>query len=97
MSENYFGKKVAARYDGGPMFFPDVLGPTVDLLAELTGDGQALEFGVGTGHAVFRHGPGYVGYDRYTDLIAQQAGGRWSGVGRSSRARPGMAHLPELL
>jgi SAM-dependent methyltransferase len=31
------------------MFDPDVLGPTVELLAELAGDGAALEFAVGTG------------------------------------------------
>ncbi|MFG1959457.1 hypothetical protein [Nonomuraea sp. NPDC049028] len=28
---------------------PEVLGPTVDGLAELAGDGQALEFAIGTG------------------------------------------------
>lgn len=49
MSENYFDEDVAARYDGGPMFAPEVLGPTVDLLAELAGDGDALEFAIGTG------------------------------------------------
>src|SRR4051794_378855 len=31
------------------MFDPDVVGPAVDLLAELAGDGAALEFAVGTG------------------------------------------------
>ena len=31
------------------MFAPEVLGPAVDLLAELAGDGPALEFAVGTG------------------------------------------------
>ncbi len=31
------------------MFAAEVLGPTVDLLAELAGDGAALEFAVGTG------------------------------------------------
>ena len=40
---------VAAQYDGGPMFDPEVLGPTVDLLAELAGDGEALEFAIRTG------------------------------------------------
>lgn len=49
MTENYFGEDVAARYDGGPMFTAEVLGPTVDLLAELAGDGKALEFAIGTG------------------------------------------------
>jgi SAM-dependent methyltransferase len=31
------------------MFAPEVLGPTVDRLAELAGDGPALEFAIGTG------------------------------------------------
>lgn len=41
----------AQRYDtpGEGMFAPDVLGPTVDRLAELAGNGQVLEFAVGTG------------------------------------------------
>jgi SAM-dependent methyltransferase len=47
--EDYFGEDVAAQYDGGAMFEPEVLGPTVDLLAELAGDGEALEFAIGTG------------------------------------------------
>jgi SAM-dependent methyltransferase len=49
--EDYFGDDVAARYDdsSSPMFDPEVLGPTVDVLAGLAGDGAALEFAVGTG------------------------------------------------
>jgi len=49
--ENHFGEEVAARYDesSGSMFDADVLGPTVDVLAELAGGGAALEFAVGTG------------------------------------------------
>jgi SAM-dependent methyltransferase len=47
--EDHFGEDVAAHYDDGPMFEPEVLGPTVDLLAELAGDGEALEFAIGTG------------------------------------------------
>jgi SAM-dependent methyltransferase len=31
------------------MFAPDVVGPTVDRLAELAGEGRALEFAIGTG------------------------------------------------
>ena len=51
MPEDHFGEEVAARYDesSGSMFDADVLGPTVDVLAELAGDGAALEFAVGTG------------------------------------------------
>lgn len=41
----------ARRYDTPEtgMFAPEVLGPTVDRLAELAGGGRALEFAVGTG------------------------------------------------
>jgi hypothetical protein len=46
---DYFDEAVAAVYDGGPMFSPEVLDPTVDFLAALAGDGAALEFGIGTG------------------------------------------------
>ncbi len=49
MKTDYFGEEVAARYDGGPMFSPEVLEPTVDFLEALAGDGAALEFGIGTG------------------------------------------------
>jgi SAM-dependent methyltransferase len=51
MPADYFGEDVAARYDEGSaaMFDPAVLGPTVDFLAELAGDGAALEFAIGTG------------------------------------------------
>jgi SAM-dependent methyltransferase len=43
--------EVAQRYDTVDvgMFAPEVLGPTVDRLAELAGDGPALEFAIGTG------------------------------------------------
>jgi SAM-dependent methyltransferase len=48
---DFFGEDVAARYDesSAAMFHPDVLGPTVDVLAQLAGEGHALEFAVGTG------------------------------------------------
>jgi len=43
--------EAARRYDtpGNGMFAPDVLGPTVDRLTELAGDGRAVEFAIGTG------------------------------------------------
>ena len=49
--EEYFGERVAAVYDerAADMFDPAVVGPAVDLLAELVGDGSALEFAIGTG------------------------------------------------
>jgi len=49
--DGYFGEDVAERYDDGSweMFSPEVLEPTVDLLAELARGGRALELGIGTG------------------------------------------------
>ena len=49
--EGYFGERVAAAYDqrSADMFDPAVVDPAVDRLAELAGDGAALEFAIGTG------------------------------------------------
>lgn len=49
--EQIWDADAARRYDtpGTGMFAPEVLGPTVDRLAELAGDGRALEFAIGTG------------------------------------------------
>ena len=51
MPENHFGEEVAQRYDmsSADMFDPAVVDPAVDFLAELAGDGAALELGIGTG------------------------------------------------
>ena len=51
MPEDYFGERVAARYDERltELFDPAVVGPVVDFLAELAGGGAALELGIGTG------------------------------------------------
>ncbi len=49
--EDHFGERVAERYDESvaDMFEPEAVGPVVDFLAELAGDGTALELGIGTG------------------------------------------------
>src|SRR3989442_1542480 len=46
----------ALRYDtpGPGMFAAEVLGPTADRLAELAGDGRALEFAIATGRIAVR-------------------------------------------
>jgi SAM-dependent methyltransferase len=51
LQEEIWDVDAAERYDtpGTGMFAPEVLGPTVDRLAELAGDGRALEFAIGTG------------------------------------------------
>ena len=50
-SSDYWDHDTAERYDesSGFMFTPDVLDPTVDVLAELAGSGPALELAIGTG------------------------------------------------
>jgi SAM-dependent methyltransferase len=49
--EDIWDDETARGYDtpGTGMFAPEVLGPTVDRLAELAGDGEALELAIGTG------------------------------------------------
>jgi hypothetical protein len=49
--ENHFDEWIAERYDRlwPEMVGPEVVQPAVAFLAELAGDGGALEFGVGTG------------------------------------------------
>jgi len=50
-SSDYWDAETAARYDESSrfMFEPDVLDPAVDFLAELAGEGPALELAIGTG------------------------------------------------
>ncbi|MGI8871612.1 MAG: class I SAM-dependent DNA methyltransferase [Candidatus Limnocylindria bacterium] len=49
--DGYFDARVAAGYDesAAEVSTPEVVGPMVDLLAELAGSGRALELGIGTG------------------------------------------------
>jgi hypothetical protein len=51
MTKVRFDEQIAARYDesSGHMSRPEAVDPAVDFLAQLAGDGAALEFGVGTG------------------------------------------------
>jgi SAM-dependent methyltransferase len=51
MPEDHFGERVAATYDesSADMFEPAAVEPVVDFLADLAGDGAALELGIGTG------------------------------------------------
>jgi SAM-dependent methyltransferase len=50
-SSEVWDEETAQRYDetSAEKFAPEVLGPTVDLLAALAGDGPALELAIGTG------------------------------------------------
>lgn len=50
-NSDYWDAETAERYDESSsfMFAPDVLDPTVGFLAELAGEGSALELAIGTG------------------------------------------------
>jgi SAM-dependent methyltransferase len=74
--EGYFGERVAARYDDSSwgMFDPAVIGPTVDLLVELAGDGAALEFAIGTGRIALplaERGVRVAGIDNSEAMLAR--------------------------
>lgn len=90
MPEDHFAGEVAARYDDalGPMGSPEVLGPTVDLLAELAGDGAALELAIGTGRVALplaaRNVP-VTGIDLSPDMVAEL------------QAKPGGSAIPVAL
>ena len=51
MPKNYFGERVAERYDetSADMFDPAKVDPAVEFLAQLASGGSALELGIGTG------------------------------------------------
>ena len=74
--EGYFGERVAADYDArsASMFDPAVVGPAVDTLAELAGDGQALEFAIGTGRIALplsERGVRVAGIDNSEAMVAR--------------------------
>src|SRR5215218_4407795 len=76
MPENLFGEAVAASYDedSADMFQPSVLDPTVEFLAELAGDGAALELGIGTGRIALplaRRGIPVHGIDLSEAMVAR--------------------------
>jgi Methyltransferase domain len=75
-NEGYFGERVAATYDehSASMFDPAVVGPAVERLAELAGDGAALEFAVGTGRIALPLAAGgvrVVGIDNSAAMLAR--------------------------
>ena len=73
---DHFAGATAERSDAGSpeMFAPEVLGPTVDLLAELAGGGPALELAIGTGRVALplhERGVQVHGIDLSADMVAQ--------------------------
>ena len=87
MLENWFDEPIASRYDDstGPYFDPAVINATADFLAELAGEGAALELGIGTGRIA---------------LPLSERGVRVSGIDLSEamvarlRAKPGGEDIP---
>ena len=74
--EGFFGERVAARYDdvSWTMFDPAVVGATVELLAELAGEGAALEFAIGTGRIALplaERGVRVAGIDNSEPMLAR--------------------------
>jgi SAM-dependent methyltransferase len=74
--EEIWDLDTARRYDtpGTGMFAPQVLGPTVDRLAELADGGRALEFAIGTGRVAVplaRRGIPVTGIELSTPMIEQ--------------------------
>ena len=76
METNHFDARVAANYDvdSADMFYPDLIGATVDFLAGLAGGGGALELGIGTGRIALplsQRGVPVHGIDLSPDMVAR--------------------------
>jgi SAM-dependent methyltransferase len=76
VSENSFGEDVAARYDEEYAHWAEqrLVEPTVVFLADLAGDGAALELGIGTGRIALplsARGVRVVGIDRSEAMVAR--------------------------
>jgi 2-polyprenyl-3-methyl-5-hydroxy-6-metoxy-1,4-benzoquinol methylase len=74
--DGFFGEDIAATYDesSADMFRPDAVDPAVDVLAELSGDGRALELGIGTGRIALppaRRGVQVHGIDMSRAMVAR--------------------------
>ena len=87
MTEDYFAGAVAERYDAtlGERGDPAVVAATVEFLADLAGDGAALELGIGTGRIALplvARGVRVHGMDLSPDMVAQL------------RAKPGGEDIP---
>jgi SAM-dependent methyltransferase len=76
MAKDHFGEPVAERYDesAADMFEPAVVDSTVDFLADLAGQGSALELGIGTGRIALplaRRGVPVHGIDLSPAMVAR--------------------------
>jgi SAM-dependent methyltransferase len=76
VAEDHFSGRRAESYDESAawMFDSAVVDPAVDFLAELAGEGAALELGIGTGRIALplsRRGVRVSGIDLSPDMVAQ--------------------------
>jgi SAM-dependent methyltransferase len=76
MPKNYFGERVAERYDetSADMFDPARVDPVVEFLAGLASGGPALELGIGTGRIALplaKRGIRVHGIDLSEAMVAQ--------------------------
>jgi SAM-dependent methyltransferase len=76
VDDGLFDERVAARYDepGDEEFDPEVIRQTVDFLADLAGDGRALELAIGTGRIglpLAHRGVPVVGIDLSRAMVAR--------------------------
>jgi SAM-dependent methyltransferase len=75
-SSDLWDEATAQRYDeaAADMFAPEVMGPTLDVLAELAGSGPALELAIGTGRvgvALAGRGIPVTGIELSAPMVAQ--------------------------
>ena len=75
-SSDLWDEATAQRYDeaAADMFAPQVMGPTLDVLAELAGSGPALELAIGTGRigvALAERGIPVTGIEHSAPMVAQ--------------------------
>jgi SAM-dependent methyltransferase len=90
MPDDHFGEEIAARYDDSSdeRFQPAAIEAVVELLAELAGDGAALELGIGTGRIALplaQRGVEVHGIDLSSAMVARL------------RAKPGGDEIPVVL
>ena len=76
VSDGIFDSSIAPHYDeaSSGMFDPEVLVPTVDMLADIAGEGRALEFAIGTGRVAIplsERGVDVVGVELSRSMVDQ--------------------------
>jgi SAM-dependent methyltransferase len=87
--DGYFDERIAATYDDdAEIFDPRVIDPVVAFLADLVGQGRALEFGIGTGRIALplaRQGVSVHGIEMSKAMVARL------------RAKPGTADIGVMI